>query len=164
VRLAAIAEIAAIGALSFGATACGRTHERSSNGSNGKNRADAGMDAGNIVIDPATGQGVQLGTDRVPDLFPKTIPIYPGAKVVGAVTSTDGTKRTIVVTLYTDDSLAQVDDFYQSHLKGLQTVREKDDVDTRTRVLEDATLKLHLTIAATRSGAGTTVQLTSIEG
>ena len=129
-------------------------------------RPDAGFDAGTALIDPASGAPVLLTGDRLPDTFPRSVVLYPGAKVLGVVVTTDAGKRTHVVTLSTADSPAMVDDFYRTHTHGMITSGEHETSLAHDRTLDavDAAVALRLTVNAARSGLGTTVQLTTVEG
>lgn len=68
--------------------------------------------------DSKTGAEVNIGTDKIPDNFPKSFPIYPGSKVAGTMSgNNEGNKKGFWITLTTGDSLQKVVDFYQSKLK-----------------------------------------------
>ena len=71
------------------------------------------------VVDKKTGTVVQGGTGAVklPAGWPSNVPIYPGATVRNAVTSTNGKNATIA----TKDPPAKVSDFYKKCGLALQT-------------------------------------------
>ena len=129
-------------------------------------RPDASFDAGTALVDPASGAPVLLTGDRLPDTFPRAVALYPGAKVLGVVVTTDSGKRTHVVTLSTADAPPLVDDFYRTHTRGMLTTGEHESADARDRTLDsvDAAAPLRLTVSAVKSGLGTTVQITTVEG
>jgi len=53
-------------------------------------------------------------TDRLPNDFPKSVPVYPGAKVEGAVDArSDKEQGGFIVTLSTPDPAAKVSAFYK---------------------------------------------------
>jgi hypothetical protein len=68
---------------------------------------------------------VELGESaRIPADFPKSVPIYPGAKLVAAVGTTDQGKRSHVVTLSTSAGADVVYDFYKQRLPSFGSVEE----------------------------------------
>jgi hypothetical protein len=61
------------------------------------------------------GEAITVGTGKVPDDFPKDVPIYPGAKIIGGA-STGGASPSKSVSLKTEDAPAKVLAFYQSKI------------------------------------------------
>ncbi len=58
--------------------------------------------------DPKTGATINLGSNKVPDSFPKDFPIYPGATI-----ETSQTGNGFWLTLTTKDDIQKVNSFYQ---------------------------------------------------
>ncbi len=132
-------------------------------------RPDSGFDAGTALVDPATGAPILLTGDRLPDGFPKIVPLYPGAKILGALVTTIDGKRRCEVTLGTADQTAQVDDFYRTHLKGFIPARERPASGSgegleRTLDAADAAVPLRVVVTSTKSGLGSSVQIVTVEG
>ncbi len=104
-----------------------------------------------------------------PDGFPKIVPLYPGAKILGAMVTTLDGKRRCEVTLGTPDQTAQIDDFYRTHFKGFIPVRERSASGSgegleRTLDAADAAVPLRVVVTSTRSGLGSSVQIVTVEG
>lgn len=59
------------------------------------------------------GNSVSIGDAKVPSGFPKSVPIYPGSKVILSSKTNDGTYS---VSLTTTDSKNKVDSYYESEL------------------------------------------------
>jgi hypothetical protein len=59
---------------------------------------------------------------KIPDDFPRNVPVYPGAKVVGtmAIHADSGTKHGYVVWLETVDPFQQVNGYYDGALQGFE--------------------------------------------
>lgn len=69
------------------------------------------------AIESKTGQTVTVGTEKLPDTFPKDFPVYPGAKVISSVSGIQQDKTNgIIVTFTTTDGLDKVVPFYKSGL------------------------------------------------
>ena len=80
------------------------------------------------MLGAATGEKVQVEKDRVqiggvkvgaglPQDFPKDFPLYPKAKITGHLGGSNGEENGTVVTLTSDDSAAQIMDYYVSNLQ-----------------------------------------------
>jgi hypothetical protein len=77
--------------------------------------AKVNIDSGKGSVEIETEEGTfSAGDNRLPEDFPKDVPIYGAATVAGAVTSTIDDNKTFVVTLATEDSVDQVADFYRA--------------------------------------------------
>lgn len=71
------------------------------------------------------GSEIELGeAASIPADFPKTIPFYPGSKIVAAVGMTDKGKRSHVVTLSAPAAAGTVYDFYKQRLPSFGKVEE----------------------------------------
>ncbi len=65
--------------------------------------------------DTKTGAKVDIGSGKVPDTFPKDFPLYPGAKVVSAMSGNEsGSNSGFWLTMTTTDSLDKVEAFYKT--------------------------------------------------
>lgn len=75
------------------------------------------INGGNVKIKSKDGKGeLNVGSQKLPDSFPKDFPVYKGAKVEGSMTSTENGKTTMIVTLSTTDKYSAVADYYKSSL------------------------------------------------
>jgi len=129
---------------------------------------------GEVDIDSKTGQvrmkqkgadgketEVQLGQNStIPADFPKAVPIYPGAKVIAAVSISQG-EGGHMVTLTTDDSVSQVSDYYKKNLTGFKVDGEMSAGDTT--ILTMSSSELTVSVSATKSSTenNTAIQLTA---
>lgn len=150
----------------LGTSGCPSAGKRDARAEARHNHADAAVDAGLTVVDPASGLPVLIGQDRLPDTFPKSVPLYPGARLLGSVVTTENGKRTHVVTFATTDMANVVDEFYRTHLKGFLSLDERTDDMSRTRSYDatDAAVPLRVSVVTARSGPGTTLQIKTVEG
>lgn len=98
---------------------------------------------------------VQLGAgSSVPADFPKAVPIYPGAKVISAVTISQGEGH--MVMLNTSDSTQQVLEYYKKNLSSFKVDGELAGGDTTILTMSNA--ELTVSVSATKSSDdGTTL-------
>lgn len=69
------------------------------------------------ITDPKTGSKVDIGSNTVPDTFPKDFPIYPGAKVTSSLSGAQaGKSNGFWLTLSTPDSVDAVAAYYKAQL------------------------------------------------
>jgi pentose-5-phosphate-3-epimerase len=129
---------------------------------------------GEVDIDSKTGQvrmkqkgpdgketEVQLGKNTsIPADFPKAVPIYPGAKVIAAVSISQG-EGGHMVTLTTDDSVEQVSEYYKKNLTGFKVDGQMSAGDTTILTMSSA--ELTVSVSATKSSTenNTAIQLTA---
>lgn len=67
--------------------------------------------------DSKTGATVDIGSNKVPDTFPKDFPLYPGAKVTSSLSGAEaGKSNGFWLTMTTADSVDKVNAFYKSML------------------------------------------------
>ena len=67
--------------------------------------------------DPKTGAKVDIGSNTVPDTFPKDFPLYPGAKVASSLSGAQaGKSNGFWLTMTTNDSSDKVVSFYKTEL------------------------------------------------
>ena len=70
------------------------------------------------LTDQKTGAQVDIGSNKLPDNFPKDFPVYPGAKVTGVLSGSEkGTTTGIWVTFTTADARDTVATYYKTNLK-----------------------------------------------
>lgn len=68
--------------------------------------------------DSKTGAKVDIGSNSVPDTFPKDFPLYPGAKVTSSLSGAQaGKSNGFWLTMTTQDSSEKVIDFYKTELE-----------------------------------------------
>jgi len=98
---------------------------------------------------------VQLGEhSTIPADFPKSVPIYPGSKVLSTVSISQGEGH--MVTLNTKDSAQQVLDYYKKNLGSFKVDGELASGDTTILTLSNDQLSVSVT-AAKSSDDGTTL-------
>lgn len=102
------------------------------------------IDGGDISLSNGTGT-VGLG-GKVPEDFPKEVPLYPGAKVNLATRSAKG-KPAWSLALVTGDDTEHVMTFYRSHLAGFQSTSDRTLGETSMSVWQSAQLDVTLVVA-----------------
>ncbi len=104
---------------------------------------------------------VQVGDKTtVPADFPKNVPVYPGGKLIAAVSISQG-EQGHMVTLTTSDSVSAVTDWYKKNLTGFKIDGELNANDTTILTMSNAELTVSVTAAHDASDNLTTVQLTA---
>jgi hypothetical protein len=98
---------------------------------------------------------------KLPDNFPKEVPIYPDAKITGSVAVNDKKKNGEMVMFETPDTPDKVADFYKSKLSGYASNMDMNTSGSRMLVMTSADGKLSVTIIASKSEKGSSVQLTA---
>ncbi len=113
---------------------------------------DLGSSSGSVTVrDPKTGAVAHAGAS-VPDGWPSSAPIYPGAKVLGSLSTPEGKQ----VTFTTTDSPDKVHDFYKAKLPGKQEAA-LDLGESKMLTKKDGTTSYVATIG--KGDNETTVQL-----
>lgn len=65
--------------------------------------------------DEKTGAKVDIGSNKVPDTFPKDFPIYPGAKVTSSLSGAEAGKNSgFWLTMTSPDSVEKITAFYKT--------------------------------------------------
>ncbi len=68
--------------------------------------------------DPKTGAKLDVGTNKIPDDFPKDFPVYPGSKVTSSLSGNqNGEGNGFWLTLSTSDAPEKVTSYYETNLK-----------------------------------------------
>ena len=156
-----------LASLALAAGGCGKIQEKLAE------KAAEKATGGEVDIDSKTGRvklkqkgpdgkesEVQLGEgSTVPGDFPKAVPIYPGAKVMSAVTVSQGESH--VVTLSTKDSTQQVLDYYKKNLAGFKTEGELAAGDTTILTMSTAQLTVSVTATKSSDDGSTLINLTA---
>lgn len=137
-------------------------HTRGSVGPNGE-KVTVDRDRGTVTV--ATGEATatlaQGSGSVVPADFPKDVPIYPGAKVTGAVASAGGAKSGHMLTMQTPDSPEKIANFYKEKLSGWKPELDVASSDGRTLMLQSPDEERTVMLNATHgSGGKTDVALT----
>lgn len=113
---------------------------------------DIGSSSGSVTVrDPKTGAVARSGA-TLPDGWPASAPIYPGAKIVASLTTPDAKQ----VTFTTTDSVDKVHEFYKAKLPGKQEAA-LDFGESKMVSKKDGTTSYAATIS--KSNEGATVQL-----
>src|SRR5450631_3188294 len=102
------------------------------------------IDGGDISLSNSGGT-VGLG-GKIPDDFPKAVPVYPGAKV-NLATRSAKTKPAWSLALVTGDDPEHVMAFYRSHLAGFQSTSDRTLGDTHMSVWQSPELDVTLLVA-----------------
>lgn len=87
--------------------------------------------------DTKTGAKVDIGSNKVPDTFPKDFPIYPGAKVTSSLSGAEaGKSNGFWLTMSTTDSVDTVTAFYKTQLANsgwtIESTYTANDTTTET--------------------------------
>jgi hypothetical protein len=125
--------------------------------------ADEAMNAVNVDI--ATGQTSVRSDDgthkteigdgtKLPDEFPKQVPIYPGAKLKAATSDTSGPSR-FMVSFSASEGTDKVVAFYKTQLKTFKVEREShaQEIGTSIEFVDKTEAKLKVTLAFPPDGA-----------
>lgn len=94
---------------------------------------------------------------KIPDDFPKTVPIYPGSKIMSTVSLAEG-KNGHLITLQTDAEPPAVLDYYKKNLVGFKT--DSELASGTESMLMMSNTDLSVSISITKSEGDTLVQLT----
>lgn len=110
--------------------------------------------------DDKTGAKVDIGSDKLPDTFPKDFPVYPGAKVTGVLSGTEkGQSTGAWVTFTTADAKDTVASFYKTNLASNGWTEESTFAsgDTTTQTVSKGTMSG--TVGITRAADATETQI-----
>jgi len=102
------------------------------------------IDGGDISLVNSAGT-VALG-GKIPDDFPKAVPVYPGARVNMATRSAKD-KPAWSLALVTGDDPEHVVTFYKSSLAGFQVISDRTLAETHMSVWQSAQLDVTLVVA-----------------
>lgn len=111
--------------------------------------------------DGGGGAEIEVGREaRIPADFPKNIPIYPGSKIVAAVSMSEHGKRGHMVTLSVDAPTDDVLAFYRKRLPDLGKLEEVGIGGMHVLTVGNAGMKISATIS--KNDAATTIQLSAL--
>jgi hypothetical protein len=164
-----IVSVAIAMSLLVGASSCRKIEEkmaeRTVEKATGGGKAEVDSKTGQVKLSQKGADGketkVEIGQNTtVPADFPRAVPIYPGSKVIAAVSISQGEKGHMV-TLSTTDPVPTVMDYYKKNLTGFKVDGELGGGDTSILTLSSS--ELTVSVSATRSSGEneTTVQLTA---
>lgn len=113
--------------------------------------------------DPKTGAKVDIGTNKIPDNFPKDFPIYPGTKVTSSLTGTQtGKSDGFWLTLSTTDTFDKVKAYYGSQLQQNGWTAESAAMYTGENTLMETVTKGALTGSLSITGDPKTKETTIV--
>lgn len=120
-----------------------------------------GLEEGKLSFtDPKTGSTVDIGSNKLPDNFPKDFPVYPGSKVTSAASSTEkGQGAGFWVTFSTGDAVDKVSAYYKSKLaaNGWETTGTYQAGDSATESITKGSWKGTLAIVKEGSAKETNI-------
>jgi hypothetical protein len=108
---------------------------------------------------PDGGGSITINPTEIPADFPKSIPIYPGAKVKTAMKTSSAGKQSFIVGLETGDPPDKVATFYKSQLRSWTSKADLNTGEGHLQSFEDATAKIGLTVTATRSAGADATEI-----
>ena len=159
----------AVLALTSGSLGCRKIRERMQEralekASGGKVDIEHGGDTVTIKGDKP-GDQLVVGKDaKLPDDFPKTVPIYPGAKIIGsyAASGAAGKDKGFTVQLETTDAPDKVVAFYKSKMPGGSAAQQFEMNGPTGHVLtyKDGTNAVSVITAASTDNKTTSITLT----
>lgn len=108
---------------------------------------DVKVSSGGVTIkDDQSGSTLHAGTGaKVPDDWPSSVPVYPGATVQAAMTTDKGK----AVILQSKDPATKIADFYKGKLSGMKKMAEMDLGKAKTISFQDD--KLTVSVMVTES-------------
>lgn len=143
------------------AVLCAACHKRVYRDAHG-NRVEVNSSDQSMKVTTTQGTAVFAGKagTTLPADFPKDIPIYPGVKITGAVSSTAPGSPGYMLTMETSDTTGKVADFYRAKLSGWKRLLDMTSGAGHMLVLESPEGKESLTLIVSQSGGRTAISLT----
>jgi len=138
------AAVVLVAAATF-ASGCGRSGEKAQEQAIDKatsGQVQVDTDGKTVTVSsPDGGPNATFGSGpKVPDAFPKDVPVYPGAKVVGSDVTTNASGKTgFLVTLQTIDTADQVATYYKTELARMTTTMDMTSGTGRMLSFKDKT-------------------------
>ena len=114
---------------------------------------------GSLTIKSDAGTVVVGTSSKLPDDFPKAVPVYPGAKVEMAAKSSQNGKTVWSLTLETGDAHDKVAAFYKSGMSAFKETSSMKMGDSDMNVWQSAQYDVTLMVA-TGSDQKTTLSMT----
>ncbi|MFO0680344.1 MAG: hypothetical protein U0169_27720 [Polyangiaceae bacterium] len=126
---------------------------------------EANLDAknGSLTIKGKDGAEATVtggGNAKIPENFPKTIPIYKGSKVTASMSSKQGNKAFTMVTLGTSDDPDTVAKYYKGELGKMKSIGEFSTGEMHTMTFQDAAAKNSVSVTVARSPGAKETQVT----
>jgi hypothetical protein len=128
-------------------------------------KVDIDSKTGNVKMKQKGADGKETNVEfgegtAIPADFPKSVPVYPGAKVIAAVAISQGAGGHML-TLTTKDSTTDVLAYYKKNLSSFKQDGELNNADTT--ILTMSTPELSVSVTATKSDTDneTMIQLTT---
>ncbi|HVN05862.1 MAG TPA: hypothetical protein VMT86_15680 [Bryobacteraceae bacterium] len=140
------------GALLLASAACSRSHTvRTSDGT--LTYKEKGKDSGTISVTGKDGKTATLtfNQNKLPDDYPKDIPIYSGSKVVMSQSVSENHTHNLM--LETEDSSDKVVDFYKKGLDGNGWTTESTLTTPQMTILAGTKEQRHVMVQIGDSGA-----------
>ena len=165
-RTSRLAVVALLVASTFVTTGCKRLAEKAAEkaeekaieraaGAQGVQINSNGQGSMTVVTDAGT---VMLGTGaKIPEDFPKEVPVYPGAQPTASIKSSQGNKPAWTITLETTDPKEKVAAYYKSNLSGFTQKSAMDLGQASILVYESP--KYDVSLTANQQGAKTEILL-----
>ena len=115
----------------------------------------------NVTVKTADGSVVVSGEGvKLPEDFPKDVPVYPGAKIVSAVSAGRTDTSGHMATFQSSDAPEKVAAFYKSKFSTWQVKMEMSSGGGKVLLLQSADGKRSITVVANPANGETTVTLT----
>lgn len=115
----------------------------------------------NVTVKTADGSVVVSGDAvKLPDDFPKDVPVYPGAKIASAVSAAQSGASGHMATFQTSDSPEKVTSFYKTKFSTWQVKMEMSSGGGKVLLLQSPDDKRSVTVVANPANGLTTVSLT----
>jgi hypothetical protein len=113
------------------------------------------------------GTSMRVGEDiKLPDNFPKDVPVYPGAKIAAVSVSTSGDKSALM-NIRSTDEVGKVVQWYADTMKksGFKESQTMDIGESKFKTFENGNITITCIFVAEQSkdASGTTVSLTRSE-
>jgi hypothetical protein len=118
----------------------------------------------NVTVKTADGSVVVSGEGvKVPEDFPRDVPVYPGSKLASAVSAAQSGAAGHMLTLQTSDSPDKVASFYKSKFPGWEVKMEMSSGGGKVLLLQSPDGKRSVTMVANPANGMTAVTLTAQE-
>jgi hypothetical protein len=157
VALLAVSAASTVGCKRLAEKAAEKAEEKAiENAGGGKVQINSGENGSMTIVTDAG--AVTIGTGaKIPDDFPKEVPVYPGAKPTMAMKSANAGKDVWSVTMETPDTKDKIVAFYKSKMTGF-TEQAMQDMG-QASILVYVSPKYQVTVTANGQGGKTDVML-----
>ena len=110
--------------------------------------------------DEKTGTSIDIGSNKIPDSFPKDFPIYPGMKLISSMSGSEKSKGLgYWLTFTTSDESAKVQSYYKTSLNssGWKETATYSAGDTSTTTISKGSMSGTLSVSRPDSAKETTI-------